>query len=91
MDNKLAPGNMKQVDLRDVDMEELLKAIDSCKGQVWFITNEGDKLNMKSQLCRMLGILKIIEGGRFSGGRLECDNIEDASKLFRFNLYGNKK
>ena len=80
-------GNMRQVDLGKIDVQELLTAIDACKGDVYFVTDEGDKINMKSQLCRMVGILKVIEGGQFSGGRFECQTTDDAALLFRFNLY----
>ena len=80
-------GNIREVEMGKINVEELLLAIDSCSGDVYFVTNEGDKINMKSQLCRMIGILSVIEGGQFSGGRFECQYPEDASKLFRFNLY----
>ena len=80
-------GNIREVEIGKLDVNELLLAIDSCKGDVYFVTNEGDKINMKSQLCRVIGILRVIEGGQFSGGRFECQHQEDASLLFRFNLY----
>ena len=80
-------GNIRHVELGKINMDELLAAIDTCKGDVYFVTDEGDKINMKSQLARMVGILKVIEGGMFSGGRFECVETDDASKLFRFNLY----
>lgn len=84
-------GKEKEVIISKTNLDELTKAIDSCKGAVYLVTDEGDRLNLKSQLCRMVGLFHIIEGGKFSGGRLECDNAEDCSLLFRFNLYGNSK
>lgn len=78
----------KKVVLSEAELGEFIKALDSCKGKVFLVTDEGDRINMKSQLCRMIGIHHIIDGGTFSGGKLECENTEDANLLFRFNLYG---
>ena len=33
--------------------EEFLKVIDSCKGRVELITDDGDRLNLKSKLCQL--------------------------------------
>lgn len=82
-------GSNKEVTMSEAELSEFTKALDNCKGQVYLVTNEGDRINMKSQLCRMIGIHHIIAGGKFSGGKLECEYPEDASLLFRFNLYGS--
>lgn len=78
----------KKVTIGEAELGEFTKALDSCKGQVFLVTDEGDRINMKSQLCRMIGLYHIIDGGKFSGGKLECELPEDASKLFRFNYIG---
>ena len=33
--------------------EEFLKVIDSCTGRVELITDDGDRLNLKSKLCQV--------------------------------------
>lgn len=78
----------KSVVLSEAELSEFIKALDNCKGNVYLVTDEGDRINMKSQLCRMIGVHHIIAGGTFSGGKLECENTDDASLLFRFNLFG---
>ena len=83
----MAESNRRVV-ISEAELGEFIKALDNCKGNVYLVTEEGDRINMKSQLCRMIGIHHIIAGGTFSGGKLECENTEDASLLFRFNLYG---
>ncbi|WP_249317710.1 hypothetical protein [Yeguia hominis] len=85
----MAMGSNVNVTMSEAELGEFIKALDNCKGQVFLVTDEGDRINMKSQLCRMIGIHHIIAGGKFSGGKLECENPEDASLLFRFNLYGS--
>ena len=81
-------SDVKKVMMSEAELGEFIKALDNCKGNVYLVTDEGDRINMKSQLCRMIGIHHIIAGGTFSGGKLECENAEDANLLFRFNLYG---
>ena len=87
---KLNLGKSKEAFVEDVALGDLVEAINDCKGDVFLETAEGDKINLKSQFCRMIGLLNIIEGGRFAGAKLVCEKEEDASKLFRFNLYGRK-
>ena len=78
-----------KINVSEVNLDEFVKALDQCKGNVYLVTEEGDRINMKSQFCRMIGLYHIINGGKFAGGNFECDNPEDEATLFRFNLFGN--
>ena len=71
-------GRAKEVTISEADLEEFIKALDKCKSNVYLVTNEGDKINLKSQFCRIIGLHHIINGGRFAGGHLECDDDDDA-------------
>jgi hypothetical protein len=77
------------VELHDVDVPAFLKVLDECTGKVFLVTNEGDKLNLKSKLSQLVGLTKLIEGGKIAEASIVCENAEDESKLFRFNLFGN--
>lgn len=81
----------KRVDLHNVNVSEFVKELDNCKGEVYLTTAEGDKLNLKSALCRIIGVTKLIEGGKISNATIECELQEDMTRLFRFNLYGASK
>ena len=76
------------IELHKVDLQEFMKAIDLCKGAVYLVTPEGDRLNLKSKLCQLIGLTTLIEGGIVSKARIECEKPEDESFLFRFILYG---
>ncbi len=78
------------VELHDVDMPAFLKVLDECKGKVFLVTDEGDRLNLKSKLSQLVGLTKLIEGGKISEASIVCENKEDESRLFRFNLFGEK-
>ncbi len=79
---------MARVDMHDFDVNEFVQVLDSCKGDVFMVTPEGDRLNLKSKLCQLIGFTALIEGGRVAASSLECSDPDDASKLFRFNLFG---
>ena len=79
---------MARVDIHDFDVNDFVKVLDSCEGDVYMVTPEGDRLNLKSKLCQLIGFTALIEGGRVTASTLECSSQEDASKLFRFNLFG---
>ena len=73
--------------LSNVDVNEFLHLIDSCKGNIYLITDEGDKLNLKSKLCQLVGLSRLIEGGFISTASLLCEDIEDEATLVRYKLY----
>ena len=75
--------------LSNIDVNDFLKLIDSCKGNIYLVTNEGDKLNLKSKLCQLVGLSRLIEGGIINDASLVCESIEDEGVLMRYKLYKN--
>lgn len=76
------------ISLHNIDVSKFLTVLDTCKGNVFLVTREGDHLNLKSKLCQLIGLTQLIEGGKITEAYILCDNPEDESKLFRFGLYG---
>ena len=76
------------VEMHRIKFSGFVEALEKCKGNVWLITDEGDKLNLKSRFCQILGLSKIMEGGVVTDAKIICDDPDDESLLFRFNLYG---
>ena len=77
----------KMIELHDIDVPGFLSVLDSCEGNVYLMTRDGDKLNLKSKLCQLIGLTSLIEGGKIAEAFVVCDNEADESKLVRFNLY----
>ncbi|MGN0114151.1 MAG: hypothetical protein ACI396_02375 [Acutalibacteraceae bacterium] len=77
----------EKLKLHDIDVADFIKTVDSCKGNVFLETEEGDCLNLKSKLCQIAGLTTLIKGGIIVEAYIRCENPEDESKLFRFNLY----
>ena len=72
---------MASVDMHDIDLKEFNEVLAACKGDVFMVTPEGDRLNLKSRLCQLIGIAE---------AKLECSDPEDQRRLFRFNMFGEK-
>ena len=79
------------MNLHNIDVAEFLAVLDTCEGNVYLVTNEGDRLNLKSKLCQLLGLTKLIEGGKIAEASIFCENKNDESKLFRFNFFGESE
>ena len=77
----------KMVELHDVDVPAFLKVLDGCEGEVYLMTRDGDRLNLKSKLCQLVGLTRLIECGKIVEAFVMCERESDESKLFRFNLY----
>ena len=78
----------RKIQLHNIDFEDLIKAVNNCKGDVYLETNEGDVLNLKSKLCQLIGLSTIFANSEIAEASIRCTNPEDETALFRFNLYG---
>lgn len=50
--------------LFDMDVQKLIDLLDKAKGNVYLITDDGNKLNLKSKLCQLYGIRLLLEKQR---------------------------
>ena len=78
---------MKKLYIHNLNIDDLIKTVEACHGEVYLETDEGDSLNLKSTFCRIIGLSKILEGARISEAYIRCTNIDDESLFFRLNLY----
>ena len=77
--------------MHNIDVQKFMDALDHCKGNVYLITEEGDRLNLKSKLSQVAGLIRLIEGGKLLQAHIVCDDPEDEAYLFRMNLFGDAK
>lgn len=83
MDNRM-------IQLHNIDFDDFISAIDTCKGDVYLETRDGDILNLKSKLCQMIGLSTILSNSAIGEASIRCTDPEDETMLFRLNLYGKK-
>ena len=76
---------MKITNIKDTDA--FFKVIDSCEGTVELITNEGDRLNLKSKLSQFVSLANIFQAEE-SIPELELIAYEpdDAKRLLEFMI-----
>lgn len=79
---------MNSFSIHDMDVKRFMEVLDQCTGNVFLETGEGDRLNLKSKLSQMMGILKLMEGAKMGEATITCEKPEDESLLFRANLFG---
>ena len=76
-----------ELKLHQLNVEDFIKTISNCKGDVFLETNEGDILNLKSRLLLLSALGQMIQG-QITETTVRCELAEDETKLFRFGLYG---
>ncbi len=78
---------MEGVRIRDFDFNKLMDFAASAQGSIHLKTDEGDVLNLRSQLTGLLVLSGALEQGLIREATVVCGNREDESRLFRMNLY----
>ena len=72
---------MKLANITEVN--DFLRTVDRCKGEVWLESSDGNKINLKSKLSQYIAISALIN---YEGENLElyCSLVEDEMKFFKF-------
>ncbi|WP_310605398.1 polya polymerase [Anaerosporobacter sp.] len=69
--------------------EELLRLIDSCEGKVELVTEEGDRLNLKSKLCQYISLTSIFSSvKKIPQVEIIAYEPEDIKKLMDYMMKG---
>ncbi len=77
-----------KLNIQNMDLTAFTTALDRCKGQVWIVSEEGDKINLKSKLSQLVGISNIIKGATLTDVDIICEFKEDELILIDFLMYG---
>jgi len=76
---------MKFNNLTDID--GLFSVIDKCEGKVELVTDEGDRLNLKSKLCQYVSLASIFSNGEaIPELEIIAHEPEDINKLVQFMI-----
>ncbi len=66
------------------DVPAFFDVIEHCSGDVFLVTEEGDKLNLKSKLCQVVALAGVFSLQEIPEMDLIADDSEDAKKLIDF-------
>ena len=78
---------MKLYNITDIDA--FFNLVDSCDGNVYLVSTEGDKLNLKSKLCQYLAMAKMFSSDYIKELSLQVENDSDKEKFIYFMMSGN--
>ena len=74
---------MRVFNIRDI--EGFFEAIGRCKGKVELVTDEGDRLNLKSKLSQYVSLAEIFSGGnKIPEMQIITENPEDLKSLVKY-------
>ena len=80
---------MKIQNLSVENIDKFFDVVKDCKGRVELVTEEGDRLNLKSKLTQYVSLAKIFSNGELiKEMELIASDPEDASKLISFMING---
>lgn len=68
------------------NIDKFFETVNSCKGKVEMLTNEGDRLNLKSQLTKYVALAKLFSDGVIPEVELVVYEKEDIEKLLEFMI-----
>mgnify|MGYP001112552709 CR=1 FL=1 len=68
----------------ETDLKQFFYQIHHCKGNVWFCTQEGDKLNLRSCLTQYIFVAAFLEKVLTLDGSLYCEYDTDILRLSEF-------
>lgn len=77
--------------LFDVDINAFQIMIQSCKGQVTIVTEDGDRMVTNSMLSALVGFSKILEVASIKEIEFECENPEDSVRILNFIMQYSKQ
>lgn len=66
------------------NVEKFFEVVDRCEGQVELVTEEGDRLNLKSKLSQFVSLVKIVTDGRTQQLEILTNNHKDKEELMKF-------
>ncbi|MCR5655553.1 MAG: polya polymerase [Lachnospiraceae bacterium] len=70
------------------DIDGFFQVVDHCKGKVELVTNEGDRLNLKSKLSQYISLAKVFSDDAIPEMELVVYDPDDTMKFINFMTNG---
>ena len=77
---------MKVENITDVD--KFFEVVDKCEGRVELLTQNGDRLNLKSKFNQYTAMIKLLSKGTIKQMEIVAENEKDTQKLISFLING---
>lgn len=70
------------------DVSKFFEVIEKCKGTVELVTNEGDRLNLKSKLSQYIALANVFSEAKISDIEIVTHEPEDVHLLLDYLIMG---
>lgn len=79
---------MRLVNIDVTKLDDLFALINSCKGKIELVSEEGDRINMKSKLSQYFSLATIFTSGSdvIKSLELVAEDHDDTAKLIKFMM-----
>ncbi len=77
---------MKLTNITNVD--KFFEVVDKCEGKVELITDNGDRLNLKSKFNQYTAMIKMLAHGKIKQMEIVAEQKKDTQKLIAFMING---
>lgn len=68
--------------------KDFFETLKQCKGNIELVTQEGDRLNLKSKLCQYILMMNIFGSAEIGEMEMFFSNPEDISLVVNYLIYG---
>lgn len=68
------------------NLGKLMEMVDKCEGDIELVTSEGDRLNLKSQLSRLVILSGLFNQSEIPEMEVICHNPDDVAVMFSYML-----
>lgn len=68
------------------NVKEFFKVVDECKGKVELVSDEGDRINLKSKLSQYVALADVFNNATISELELVAYDPEDVERLISFMM-----
>lgn len=72
------------------NLEKFMELVSQCAGNVYIVSEDGDKLNLKSKLTQFMALSKLFTSGYIEKLSLETTNDEDSRRLLNYMISGEQ-
>ena len=77
---------MKVTNITNVD--KFFEVVDKCEGKVELITDNGDRLNLKSKFNQYTAMIKMLAHGKIKQMEIVAENKNDRQRLITYMING---
>ncbi len=66
------------------NIKDFYNEVETCTGKVEIVTDQGDRLNLKSKLCQYVAMGEIFHDASIGPIEIEIEKAEDRAKILNF-------